>query len=56
MNIGKDDIHCLRIIDIVNMARDGEINLPRKSAKALWVIADKPKEIFDSEVWPLELK
>ena len=54
LNIGTDDIHCLRIVDIVKMARNGDINLPRKSAKVLWVIAKKKKEIFDSEIWPLD--
>ena len=53
LNIGKDDIRCLRIVDIVLMARDGEIALSRKSARTLWVIAGKKKEIFDSEIWQL---
>ena len=53
LNIGLADIKCLRIVDIVHMARAGEINLQRKVAKALWIIAEKPKEHFDQSVWPL---
>ncbi len=54
LNTGIDDIHCLRIVDIVEMAQKGEIDLPRKTAKALWVIAGKNKADFDQYIWPIE--
>ena len=53
LNTGIDDITCLRIVDIVKKAKNGEINVPRKVCKALWVIAGKSKEIFDAKVWPV---
>ena len=53
LNTGIDDIHCLRISDIIDMAHSGELNLPRKVCKALWVIAGKNKEFFDRDIWPL---
>ena len=53
LNTGMNDIHCLRIVDIINMARNGEISLPRKSAKAIWVISEKNKDDFDRFVWPI---
>lgn len=53
LNTGIDDITCLRIVDIVKKAKNGEINVPRKVCKALWVIAGKSKEIFDNKVWPV---
>lgn len=54
LNTGIDDISCIRIVDIVMKARNGEIVVPRKVAKALWVVARKSKERFDSEIWPVE--
>jgi len=54
LNIGINDIHCLRIIDIIGMAYNGDIDIQRKTAKALWIIAGKKKEDFDKSVWPLE--
>ncbi len=53
LNTGMDDITCVRIEDIINMARDGKINVPRKAAKAMWLIAGKKKEIFDEKIWPV---
>ncbi len=53
LNNGIDDITCIRIVDIIVKARNGEIAVPRKMAKALWVIAGKSKEIFDNSVWPI---
>lgn len=55
LNTGIDDIHCLRISDIIDMAHNGELNLPRKICKALWVIAGKNKKIFDRDIWPLQV-
>ena len=46
-----DDITCIRIVDIISKANTGEIVLPRKIAKALWLVAGKKKEIFDNEIW-----
>lgn len=53
LNTGINDITCIRITDIIQMVRDGEINLPRKTCKALWIIAGKDKAFFDSDIWPL---
>jgi hypothetical protein len=53
LNTGIDDIHCLRIVDIVSMARNNEIDLPRKIAKLLWVISGKNRNDFDIDVWPI---
>lgn len=51
LNTGMDDITCIRIVDIISKANTGEIVLPRKIAKALWLVAGKKKEIFDNEIW-----
>lgn len=53
LNTGMNDIHCLRIVDIINMAKNGQISLPRKSAKAIWRISGKNKDDFDRFVWPI---
>lgn len=53
LNTGMNDIHCLRIIDIISMAKNGQIGLPRKSAKAIWRISGKNKDDFDQSVWPI---
>jgi len=53
LNTGMDDITCLRIVDIIEKAHIGEIDVPRKLCKALWIIAGKKKELFDSSIWPL---
>lgn len=34
-------------------AKNGEIDIQRKVAKALWMVAGKKKEIFDNKIWPL---
>ena len=54
LNTGIDDITCIRIIDIIKRAHDGEINISRKVCKALWLVAGKKKDIFDNELWPVE--
>lgn len=33
-------------MDIIINARDGEVDVPRKVAKALWIIAGKNKDIL----------
>lgn len=55
LNTGMDDISCIRIVDIIVKAKEGEVAVPRKVAKALWVVAGKKKEIFDNEIWPVAL-
>lgn len=54
LNTGIDDITCIRIVDIIEMAHQGKIAVPRKVCKALWVICGKLKETFDQEIWSLE--
>lgn len=54
LNTGIDDITCLRIVDIIQKAHNGEIDIPRKICKALWLVTGKKKEIFDKEIWPVE--
>jgi hypothetical protein len=53
LNTGIDDITCIRFVDIITMAKNGEISVPRKVAKALWMVAGKKKEHFDNEIWPV---
>ena len=53
LNTGMDDITCIRIVDIIEKVHTGEIDVPRKLCKALWVIAGKKKELFDNSVWPI---
>lgn len=53
LNTGINDITCLRIVDIIKKAKKGEIDIPRKVCKALWVISGKSKETFDNELWPV---
>ena len=59
LNSGINDIRCLRIRNVVEMIKNGEIDLPRKYAKALWRISynndtvKNANEIFDKEIWPL---
>ncbi len=59
LNNGRTDIRCLRIRDVVIMIRDGDIDLPRKYAKALWRIGynnadvQNANNIFDREIWPI---
>lgn len=54
LNTGIDDITCIRIADIIDKAHRGEIRIPRKVCKGLWVVAGKRKEIFDNDIWPNE--
>lgn len=53
LNTGINDISCVRIVDIVCMARDGEISLSRKVTKAMWFLTGKSKEYFDTQIWPI---
>lgn len=56
LNTGMNDITCIRIIDIIEKAHSGEIAIPRKICKALWLVSGKKKETFDKDVWPIERK
>lgn len=47
LNTGMDGITCIRIVDIITKAKDGKIVLPRKIAKALWLVAGKKKDMID---------
>ena len=53
LNTGLNDIQCLRIIDIINLAKKGKITLTRKQAKAIWALSGKNKDDFDHSIWPL---
>jgi len=53
LNTGIDNIKCIRIIDVIHSIQRGKIGgFYRKQAKAMWVLSGKPKEVFDSKVWP----
>lgn len=54
LNTGIDDITCIRIVDIIEKAHNGEIEIPRKVCKALWLVAGKKRETFDKEIWPVD--
>ena len=54
LNTGIDDITCIRIVDIVEKAHAGEIEVSRKLCKVLWVVAGNDKKEFDNKIWPLE--
>lgn len=53
LNTGINNITCIRIVNIIEMAHAGKINIPRKVCKALWLVAAKKKELFDKEIWPI---
>lgn len=53
LNTGIDDIICLRIVDIIKKAHNGEFDIPRKVCKALWLVSGKKKEIFDNDIWSI---
>jgi len=54
LNTGIDDIKSVRIVDIMNMIKRGDITgFNRKQAKAMWAMSGKGKGVFDSEVWPM---
>ena len=56
LNTGIDDITCLRIVDIIKKAKNGEIDVSRKVCKALWVISGKSKDMFDKTLWPVTIE
>jgi hypothetical protein len=53
LNTGMNDLSCLRIVDIIEMIRDGLEGLKRKDAKVLWRLAGKSTESFDKNIWPI---
>ena len=54
LNTGIDDIHCLRIEEIIFLIREGKLEgLKRKEAKTLWRLSCKSTEDFDKYIWPL---
>ena len=53
LNTGIDDVTCIRIVDIIEKAHSGEVEISRKVCKALWVVAGKKKEVFDQKIWPV---
>lgn len=55
INTGLDNLQCIRIIDIIKLIRDGEIQgFKRKEAKVMWRLAGKPTEWFDEDIWSIE--
>lgn len=53
LNIGKDDIRCIRIKDIVMMIKENQIEgFNRKDAKIIWRLSGKATAVFDNEIWP----
>lgn len=53
LNDGIDDIHCMRIEDVILRIKNGEIQgFKRKEAKVLWRLAGKNTEVFDKSIWP----
>lgn len=54
INTGIDDIHCIRIIDIIKRIKEGTLKgLKRKEAKVLWRLSGKSTDWFDKEIWPI---
>ncbi len=54
LNTGMANISCYRIIDIIYMIKNGELDiLNRKQAKILWALSGKSKKICDNEIWPI---
>lgn len=55
LNTGlDDDIHCIRIEDVVRRIKSGEIEgFKRKEAKVLWRLAGKSTVIFDRDIWKI---
>ena len=53
LNTGMNDITCIRIVDIIEKAHNGELSISRKLCKALWLVAGKRKDVFDKDIWPV---
>ena len=53
-SLAMANISCYRIIDIIYMIKNGELDiLNRKQAKILWALSGKSKKICDNEIWPI---
>ena len=50
----ENHLTCIHIADVVRQAYIGEIQLTRKTCKAMWLAAGYRKEVFDQELWPLQ--
>ncbi len=54
LNTGMNDIICLRIEDVIQRIRLGEISgFKRKEAKVLWRLAGKRTDVFDKDIWAI---
>lgn len=54
LNTGMQDIECKRIVDIVQLIKDGQLpDFARKDAKLIWIISGKSRDYFDKSVWPV---
>ena len=54
LNTGMSDIVCIRIEDVIQRIRSGEVKgFKRKEAKALWRMSGKETGIFDKNIWPV---
>ena len=54
INIGIDDINCVRIVDIIHKFQQGELSgFTRKEAKLLWRLSGKDTAVFDKSIWVL---
>lgn len=54
LNTGIDDITCVRIEDVIQRIKTGQLqNFTRKEAKVLWRLSGKQTEIFDKYIWPI---
>ena len=57
LNSGLDDIICIRIVDVIEKIKRGEIEgFGRKQAKVLWAISEKDTGLFDKKIWPITTK
>ena len=50
----ENHLTCIHIADVVRQAYIGEMQLTRKTCKAMWLAAGYRKEVFDQELWPLQ--
>ena len=54
LNTGIDDIVCVRIEDVIQKIKSGELDgFTRKEAKVLWRLTCKEASVFDKRIWPI---
>lgn len=54
VNTGIEDVICVRIEDIIERIKTGELaSFKRKEAKVLWRLAGKCTDVFDKNIWPI---